>query len=267
MRKVRLGLSFVGSLLAAAVQAQSLPALLESSVSAISGGMITATGGTVSIGESSVIDMTSIPADDLAGLGSSSSPLAFEPNLPKPEEKLATYDRDRPLSYEACPDDDKDGVCNPQDDCENTPAKAVVLPSGCHLRRDAPLELVGVFFDFNGTSLRPESFEILDRVVAVLRQQFNVVVEIGGHSDSRGDPETNRKVSEARAKAVYDYLVNRGIAPYRLRFKGYGESQPVAANTLADGEDFAAGRARNRRVDLRVVSDLAEARRGSEQTN
>ena len=266
MRKVRLGLSFVGSLLAAAVQAQSLPALLESSVSPISGGMIMAPGGTVSIGESSVIDMTSIPADELAGLGSSSS-LAFQSTVPKPEEKLATYDRDRPLSYEACPDDDKDGVCNPQDYCENTPAKAVVLPSGCHLSRDAPLELVGVFFDFNGTFLRPESFEILDRVVAVLRQQFNVVVEIGGHSDSRGDPETNRKVSEARAKAVYEYLVSRGIAPYRLRFKGYGESQPVAANTLADGEDFAAGRVRNRRVDLRVVSDLAEARRGSEQTN
>ncbi len=266
MRGVGLGLSFFGGLLAAAVHAQSLPTLLDGSGSPISGGMGMPTGRTVNVGEGSVIDMTSIPADDLAGLGSSNSSLAFESTAPQPEEKLAAYDRDRPLSYEACPDDDKDGVCNPQDYCDNTPPKAVVLPSGCHLSRDAPLELVGVFFDFNGTSLRPESFEILDRVVAVLRQQFNVVVEIGGHSDSRGDPETNRKVSEARAKAVYDYLVNRGIAPYRLRFKGYGESQPVAANTLADGEDFAAGRARNRRVDMRVVSDLAEARR-SEQTN
>lgn len=259
-------LSLASGLLAAGVQAQSLPTLLEGAGAALSGVTTMATAGMVNVGDGSVIDMRGIPADELAGLGNSNSPLAFESSVPEPQEKLTIADQEKPLTYQACPDDDNDGVCNPQDYCENTPAKAIVLPSGCHLSRDAPLELVGVFFDFNGTSLRPESFEILDRVVAVLRQQFNVVVEIGGHSDARGNRETNRKVSEARAKAVYEYLVNRGIAPYRLRFKGYGESQPVAANRLADGEDFAAGRARNRRVDLRVVSELTEARR-TEQTN
>ncbi len=266
MRGIQLGLSLAGGLLAAAVQAQSLPVVLDSNGSPIFTGMGMPAGRTVNIGEGSVIDMASIPADDLAGLDGNASP-GFESSAPEPEEKLATYDKGRHLSYEVCPDDDGDGVCNPQDYCENTPAKAVVLPSGCHLSRDAPLELVGVFFDFNGASLRPESFEILDRVVAVLRQQFNVIVEIGGHSDALGNSEANRKVSEARAKAVYDYLVSRGIAAYRLHFKGYGESQPVAANALADGKDFPAGRARNRRVDLRVVSDLTEARLGSEQTN
>ncbi|MBB3046111.1 outer membrane protein OmpA-like peptidoglycan-associated protein [Litorivivens lipolytica] len=249
------------------VQAQGLPSLASGTANAVGSAVAVPGGAMVPISDGSVIDMSGIPADNLVGLGSGSSPDVFVGGIPEPEEKLASLEKKQELDYEACPDDDNDGVCNTQDYCSNTPAKAVVLPSGCHLSRDAPLELVGVFFDFNGTSLRPESFEILDRVVAVLRQQFNVVVEIGGHSDSRGNRETNRKVSEARAKAVYDYLINRGIAPYRLRFKGYGESQPVAANKLADGEDFAAGRARNRRVDLRVVSDLAEAGSEASRTN
>ncbi len=206
-------------------------------------------------GNNTVIDMNAIPADDLDGIGFSSSSVGVA-SLPEPESDTIRKRKNTEISLPNCDDDDGDGVCNSQDYCDDTPNNAIVLPSGCHLTKGAPLELVGVFFDFNGTVLRPESFEILDRVVAVLRQQFQVVVEIGGHTDSRGSEEINIEVSDARAKAVYDYLIARGIASYRLRYRGYGSSQPVASNSLATGADNAEGRARNRRVDMRVISEL-----------
>jgi len=201
-----------------------------------------------------VLDISAIPAGALLGLG--------EP-APAPSLRRDNIDRDRETAnsfggVQLCDDDDGDGVCNQEDYCAGTPAQSIVLPSGCHLSRHAPLELVGVFFDFNGANLRPESYEILDRVVALLLQQSDVVAEIGGHTDARGDSQQNLQLSRDRAKAVYDYLVKRGIAAYRLTYKGYGSSQPVAPNRLADGSDNADGRARNRRVDMRVLSDLED---------
>lgn len=208
-----------------------------------------------------VLDVSSIPAGALLGLG--------EP-VPASAASLRrdNIDQDRETAdvfgvVQLCDDDDGDGVCNQEDYCADTPAKSIVLPSGCHLSRHAPLELVGVFFDFNGANLRPESYEILDRVVALLLQQGTVVAEIGGHTDSRGDSQKNLQLSRDRAKAVYDYLVKRGIEAYRLTYKGYGSSQPVAPNRLANGADNADGRARNRRVDMRVVSDLETLRKSS----
>ena len=203
-----------------------------------------------------VVDVSAIPTGALPGLlGLGAAPVS--------PARLAgddvSHDRVKARTFagvQLCDDEDGDGVCDQEDYCANTPPNSIVLPSGCHLSREAPLELVGVFFDFNGSSLRPESYEILDRVVALLLQQDRVIAEIGGHTDSRGDPEKNLQLSRGRAKAVYDYLVKRGIAAYRLTYKGYGSSQPVAPNQLVSGEDNADGRARNRRVDMRVVSDL-----------
>lgn len=204
------------------------------------------------------VDVSSIPASELPGLGADQSavpadaPAENDDNIERERRDTSTFG-----GVQSCDDDDNDGVCNQEDYCANTPAQSIVMPSGCHLSRDAPLELVGLFFDFNGSTLRPESYEILDRVVALLRQQDTVVAEVGGHTDSRGNDETNLRLSRDRAKAVYDYLVKRGIAAYRLTYRGYGSSQPVAPNQLVGGGDNADGRARNRRVDMRVVSDLA----------
>lgn len=208
-------------------------------------------------GPDTVIDMRAIPADDLVGIGGASF-VNNSPSAPAATQAETIRSGNKPeIDLPKCDDDDGDGVCNSQDYCHDTPPDSIVLPSGCHLTKGAPLELVGVFFDFNGTTLRPESHEILDRVAAVLRQQHQVVVEIGGHTDSRGREETNLKVSEQRAKAVHDYLISRGIAAYRLRYRGYGSAQPVAQNTLPSGGDNAEGRARNRRVDMRVISEVS----------
>ena len=71
-------------------------------------------------------------------------------------------------------------------------------------------------------------------------------VEIAGHTDDVGPSDYNQRLSEARAKAVYDYLVSKGISPSRLTYKGYGETQPLVRDTT----EWA--RARNRRTELRI---------------
>ena len=70
---------------------------------------------------------------------------------------------------------------------------------------------------------------------------------MAGHTDSQGSEDNNQGLSDRRAKTVYDFLIMYGVEESRLSFRGYGESQPIADNTTADG------RATNRRVELRVV--------------
>jgi OOP family OmpA-OmpF porin len=108
--------------------------------------------------------------------------------------------------------------------------------------------LRGVNFDFNSAELRPDSGPILDQAVAVLGENSDVLVVVEGHTDNIGNDEYNQALSVQRAEAVFRYLVNRGIAPERLRTEGHGESRPVATN------DTEQGRAQNRRVELRVMN-------------
>ena len=248
------------SLLSASIGAQSLPDRLQGALDGSGGNtvlpLVRLRSDEAGFGPGAVIDMSAIPADDLVGIGGASF---VNNSQPAPVENVRSGNKAE-IDLPNCDDNDGDGVCNSQDYCQDTPPDSIVLPSGCHLTKGAPLELVGVFFDFNGTALRPESHEVLDRVAAVLRQQHQVVVEIGGHTDARGRETTNLKMSTERAKAVHDYLISRGIAAYRLRYRGYGSSQPVAPNTLPSGEDSAEGRARNRRVDMRVISELSPER-------
>lgn len=157
----------------------------------------------------------------------------------------------------ACADVDDDGVCDARDHCMHTPPGEVVLPTGCHLTLQAPVELTGVFFDFNGHKLRPESKEILDRAAALLRQRQYVTVEVAGHTDGVGNPDVNLRLSRQRARSVYDYLVAQGVPAYRLSYRGYGAQLPVQANRTRRRLDNPDGRARNRRVDLRVTGTLA----------
>lgn len=84
----------------------------------------------------------------------------------------------------------------------------------------------------------------LDRLAEALQRHPHLRLEVGGHTDDVGKEEDNLILSERRAKAVYDYLILRGVDPDRLTYKGYGESQPIAPN------DTPEGRARNRRTTL-----------------
>lgn len=89
-----------------------------------------------------------------------------------------------------------------------------------------PQVVENIFYDFDKATLRPESKEALDEVVAMLNENPHVTIEMGSHTDRKGSDEYNIALSERRAKSVIDYLINAGISEERLSPKGYGESVP-----------------------------------------
>lgn len=89
-----------------------------------------------------------------------------------------------------------------------------------------PQVVENIFYDFDKATLRPESKEALDEMAVMLRDNPNVTVEMGSHTDRVGTAEYNDALSDRRAKSVVDYLVGAGIAPERLTWKGYGKSVP-----------------------------------------
>ena len=101
-----------------------------------------------------------------------------------------------------------------------------------------------IFFDFDKYTLRPESYHELDRWVEFFKKNPEVIAEIHGHTCWLGSEKYNQKLSENRAKAVVNYLVDKGIAKSRLSMKGFGESMPAASN------DTESGREMNRRVEV-----------------
>ena len=106
--------------------------------------------------------------------------------------------------------------------------------------------LKNIFFDFNQSELKPESYVELDKLVEYLSHN-RVNIEIGGHTDNQGSDEYNDRLSFSRAKAVYDYLVGKQIDPARLSYHGYGKRKPIADNSTESG------RAENRRTEFRII--------------
>lgn len=136
-------------------------------------------------------------------------------------------------------------MINEHDKCPNTRPGAVVDLDGCEV--EAVIELEGVHFDFDKATLKPEAIAVLNQAAALLQKHERVVVEVAGHTDSKGSEEYNQGLSERRANAVKDYLNSKGVRASRLTARGYGESRPVASN------DTDEGRAENRRVELIVL--------------
>ncbi len=108
--------------------------------------------------------------------------------------------------------------------------------------------LKNIFFELNKATLTPASYEELGRVLKLLESNPTLRIEISGHTDNVGSFQVNERLSEARAKAVVDYLIGNGIDADRLEYAGYAFSRPVATN------DTAEGRAQNRRVEFEILS-------------
>ncbi len=117
------------------------------------------------------------------------------------------------------------------------------------------VRLNNIFFDFDKTTLRPESIPQLDRVVNFMLDNPTVKVEIGGHTDSKGSDEYNINLSQGRADAVVNYVINQGVDFSRIIAKGYGENLPVDTNSTDEG------RQSNRRVEFKILEiDTSEAK-------
>lgn len=144
-------------------------------------------------------------------------------------------------------DSDGDGVADRDDACPDTPRGEEVMSNGCG--KEQSVVLRGVNFELNSAQLTVNAETILDGVAATLNSSPGFNVELQGHTDSTGSDSYNMNLSQNRAKSVKSYLVGKGVDGSRLTARGYGEEQPMASN------DTKAGRAQNRRVELKVLGD------------
>jgi outer membrane protein OmpA-like peptidoglycan-associated protein len=161
------------------------------------------------------------------------------------------------------PDNDGDGIADVRDAC---PGRAeningVEDEDGCPDQgkqqvavTDGKIEFDDrIYFDSDRATIRQRSFSILEQVAAVLEAESDIErIRIEGHTDGRGQDVYNLALSQRRANAVREFLIDRGVDPERLESRGYGESEPIASN------DTEEGRRKNRRVEFRILSEREE---------
>lgn len=158
-----------------------------------------------------------------------------------------------------CPilDADKDGIPDNEDDCPLIPGP--IENKGCPIVSKATLEQLkveakSIFFETGKATLseakKEETSKRLEAIKEILKNYPNAKFAINGHTDNVGNPKFNQKLSEARAKAVMDFLIAKGVNPDNLTSQGFGATKPVKSNKTA------AGRAENRRTEIVYLGNL-----------
>ncbi|HMV03202.1 MAG TPA: OmpA family protein [Chitinophagales bacterium] len=152
-----------------------------------------------------------------------------------------------PLSTAGCPDKDGDGIADKDDKCPNEagPASTKGCPEA-KVIQEANSGFKDIQFDLGKSTIRPESFSILDNAAKVMIEQLpNTKFEIAGHTDSKGSAALNNKLSQSRANEVVKYLISKGVDKSRLTAKGYGSTKPLVSpeKTEADYQT-------NRRIEI-----------------
>ncbi|MFN8153117.1 MAG: OmpA family protein [Bacteroidia bacterium] len=135
-------------------------------------------------------------------------------------------------------------------ECKKATDKQNAYVLDIKLQQPKPGEKVvlrNIFFDVNKFNLKSESYPELKRLIALLKSQASMRIEVSGHTDNTGDKKANQILSENRAKAVREYLIGNGISAERITYKGYGDALPFASN------DTEEGRALNRRTEFTIL--------------
>lgn len=125
-----------------------------------------------------------------------------------------------------------------------TSSNKPITSSNVPFEKSKPIVLNNIFFDFNKASLKPTSFPELNYLKQLLLDYPSMNIQINGHTDNKGSDAYNLTLSENRAKAVRDYLIQQGITSSRLSYKGYGETEPIDTNETEQG------RKNNRRTEF-----------------
>jgi outer membrane protein OmpA-like peptidoglycan-associated protein len=148
------------------------------------------------------------------------------------------------------PDTDGDGFIDKDDACPKQAGPDHKDPTkrGCPIIALLDKDLAGVEFDTDKSTIRKTSDDDLDRAAALLKEHPELLkLEVQGHTDNVGNPVANKALSQARADAVKNALIKRGIAAGRLTAKGYGQDQPIDDNKTPEG------RQKNRRVQFKIL--------------
>ena len=167
-------------------------------------------------------------------------------------------------------DPDKDGIIGAADKCPNEPEtkNGYQDEDGCPDEIPQKLKqftgvIQGLNFKVGDAALQPSSNVSLDKAVAVLKEFADLKLEIQGHTDdqplkSGGKFPDNQALSQSRADSVKAYFVSKGIEEARLTAKGYGDTVPVESPKDLQGGKLNAARAKNRRVEFKLVSALTQ---------
>lgn len=155
-----------------------------------------------------------------------------------------------PAVYNGCPDTDGDGIHDGRDRCPNTAGP--VSTNGCpeisvEDQKTLDVAMRAVQFDTGRSTLKSESFSVLNQIADIMRRYPDYNLMVSGHTDNTGSATANQKLSERRAKACYEFLGTKGISSSRLNFAGYGESRPISDNNSLRGRSL------NRRVEFNLV--------------
>ena len=151
--------------------------------------------------------------------------------------------------FNGCPDSDNDGVEDAKDKCPYAPG--LVSLEGCPEEPVVPkgeIKLSNVYFETNSAMLTSVSQSVLDEIVKTMQQYPDRQLYLSGYTDSDGDPDKNKLLSEKRVKACFEYLKNKGINPALMSIVGYGEDQPAEDNSTPDGRQM------NRRVEFHLMT-------------
>lgn len=142
------------------------------------------------------------------------------------------------------------GIGNYMDKQEAQLNQALAQSQAAQVTREGNLLAItlkgDVTFDTNSSVVRPGLYNEIDRIAQVMVQYPETQILVQGFTDSTGDAAYNQTLSERRAEAVKNLLIQRGVSPYRITSVGYGESQPVATNATPEGRQM------NRRVEIRI---------------
>ncbi len=166
-------------------------------------------------------------------------------------------DKDGVQDEDGCPEEDadNDGILDAKDKCPTEAGRASSIaekhgcPSLIDMDDDGAVKLLQpIEFETGLATIKPVSFPILDDVVDLMKNRPSTRMGVYGHTDSKGTPALNLRLSKDRAAAVRKYLEGKGIAPNRLESEGFGQTKPVASN------DTDEGRAKNRRVEFKILS-------------
>lgn len=150
------------------------------------------------------------------------------------------------------PDTDGDGVLDKDDKCPQV--RGTVANQGCPEVSEEVMKTLNnygkvILFDSGKSTFQQGTYTVLQSITAILKEYPNSKFQIEGHCDSDGSNELNQTLSENRAHAVVNYLIENGIAEDRLKHTGFGETKPIASNKTAKGK------AENRRVEISLIKE------------
>jgi outer membrane protein OmpA-like peptidoglycan-associated protein len=153
------------------------------------------------------------------------------------------------LAAGGCPDSDKDGIADANDNCPDKPGMAEYggCPNFLSLDNNVvDLILQNAFFESNSFTLSPAHYSMLDQLAKLMNEQPAIKLRIKGHTDNTGNESLNQMLSQNRAKACFDYLVDKGVSEEKISYLGLGEIQPDESNATEAGKQL------NRRVEFNL---------------